>query len=133
MKESQKRARQFVLDIRAGVTDPDLLRKYGLNPKKFYLYKASALDIIAKENKKDFRQKRRINPHHVIADIRCGFDDETLMTKYSLSSREFQSVLRQIIEAKLASALELSGRLSITKSQVMDAFVEMGKAIRELD
>ncbi len=59
--------------------------------------------------------------------------DDTIMVKYDLNHREFQSVLRQIIEAGLASALELSGRLSITESQVRDAFVEMVKAIRELD
>jgi hypothetical protein len=133
MCNGQDRAREFVADVKSGVGDSGLQQKYGLPGRKFFLYKASALDIIAKEKMIEFRQKRTISPYRVLADMESGMGDEELMAKYDLNRREFQSVLRQIIEAGLASALQLSGRLSITGSQVREAFVEMGKAIRELD
>jgi hypothetical protein len=69
----------------------------------------------------------------VLADIKSGMDDEQLMIKYDLLPRQLQSVFRQIINAGLSTPMEMSQRLSITKSQVREAFVEMGKAIRELD
>ena len=56
-----------------------------------------------------------------------------LMVKYNLLPRHLQSAFRQIINAGLITPLELSNRLKITKSQVREAFVEMGKAIKELD
>ena len=60
-------------------------------------------------------------------------DDEALMIRYGLQPRQLQNAFRQIINAGLATPMELSKRLSITKSQVTDAFKEMGKAVAELD
>jgi hypothetical protein len=133
MNNGKERAREFVADVKGGFSDSVLQQKYGLPKGKFFFYKASALDIIAKEKMIEFRQKRTINPYRVLSDMESGMGDDALMVKYDLNHREFQTVLRQIIEAGLASALELSGRLSITESQVREAFVEMGKAIKELD
>jgi uncharacterized protein (DUF433 family) len=133
MSKRQERARQFVADVRAGASDESLRAKYGLSERKFFLYKASALDIIAKERAEELRAKRKINAHQLLADIKSGMNDDALMAKYELTARELQSVLRQIIEAGLATALDLSSRLAVTKSQVREAFIEMGKAIRELD
>ncbi len=62
-----------------------------------------------------------------------GMSDNELMEKYLLTRRALQSALRQLIELRLATPMELSNRLSITTSQVREAFVEMGKAIKELD
>ena len=39
----------------------------------------------------------------------------------------------QIIKSGLMGPLELGNRLAMTTSQVSEAFVEMGKAVRELD
>jgi hypothetical protein len=60
-------------------------------------------------------------------------DDEALMTKYDLVPRQLQSIFRQLISAGLMTPMELSTRLSITKSQVREAFLEMGKAVSDLD
>ena len=59
--------------------------------------------------------------------------DDELIVKYFLTRRGLQSALRQLIKLGLATPQELSNRLSITTSQVREAFVEMGKAIKELD
>jgi uncharacterized protein (DUF433 family) len=133
MKLKASQALEFVQDLKSGLTDHDLRNKYGLSERKFYAYKAIALDIIAKENAGRATQGRRISARQVLSDLRSGVDDERLMSKYDLVPRQLQSVFRQLISAGLITPMELSKRLSITKSQVMEAFVEMGKAIRELD
>ena len=120
-------------DVRARISDEALQKKYGFPSKKFYLYKASALDIIAKEDAQKPRRSIRINAKEFLADIRSGMDDEALMIKYGVLPRQLQSAFRQIINGGLATPMELSKRLSITKSQVREAFVEVGKAIAELD
>jgi hypothetical protein len=115
------------------MSDAALQEKYGLSREKFYLYKATALDIIAKEDSKKSERKIRISGKQLLKDIQSGMDDEALMIKYDLAPRQLQSAFRKIISAGLATPMELSHRLSITKSQVREAFVEVGKAIKELD
>ncbi len=131
--QANARAREFVADVRGGVSDEFLQSKYGLSSHKFYLYKATALDIIAKERGAKFRKQIEIKAKQFLVDIRSGMDDEALMIRYNLLPRQLQSVFRRIIDAGLITPLELSNRLQITKSQVREAFVEMGKAVRELD
>jgi hypothetical protein len=127
------RASQFVSDVRARISDDALQVKYGLSSKKFYLYKATALDIIAKEDAQKSKPGVRISAKQFLADIKSGMDEEALMIRYNLVPRQLQSAFRQIINAGLVAPLELSNRLSITKSQVREAFVDVGKAIAELD
>lgn len=126
-------ANEFVQDIKAGMSDEALQRKYVISRNKFYLYKATALDIIAKERAHKSKGKIRINASQFLEDIRSGMDDEALMIKYNLISRNLQTAFRKIIEKGLITPLELCNRLKVTKSQVREAFLEMGKAIRELD
>jgi hypothetical protein len=124
---------EFVADVRAGMGDEALQRKYVIARTKFYLYKATALDIIAKERSKNPTAKIRINATEFLDDIRSGMDDEALMIKYNLIPRNLQTAFRKMIEKGLITPLELCNRLKVTKSQVREAFLEMGKAIKELD
>ncbi|MGO9123002.1 MAG: hypothetical protein ACLQPD_35945 [Desulfomonilaceae bacterium] len=127
-----KTAEDFIKDVASGMTDEDLQKKYRVSGRKFTLYKATALDIIAK-NKRKNPGKRKLKAQDFLKDVKRGMSDNELMGKYLLSRRALQSALRQLIELRLATPLELSNRLSITKSHVREAFVEMGKAIKELD
>jgi hypothetical protein len=127
-----KTAENFIRDVASGMADEDLQEKYRVSGQKFILYKATALDIIAK-NKRKNPNKRKLKAKDFLKDVKIGMGDDELMEKYLLSRRALQSALRQLIELGLATPLELSNRLSITKSQVREAFVEMGKAIKELD
>ena len=131
--QANMKARQFVDDVRAKISDEELQKKYGFSSRKFYLYKASALDIIAKAKAQKPKRGIKISAKEFLIDIRSGMDDEALMIRYGLLPRQLQSAFRQIINAGLATPMELSKRLSITKSQVREAFVEVGKAIEELD
>jgi hypothetical protein len=126
-------AREFVEDVRAGMNDEALRRKYVITRKKFYLYKARALDIIAKEKAQNSKIKIKISAGRFLDDIRSGMDDESLMVKYGLIQRHLQTAFRKVIEKGLITPLELCNRLKVTKSQVREAFLEMGQAIRELD
>lgn len=126
-------AKEFVEDVKKGIHDSVLQKKYGLSGDRFFLFKAAALDLVAKEPGRTDKRPRKINARQILSDIKSGMDDDSLMVKYELNQRELQKVFRKLIQSGLATALELSSRLSITKSQVREAFVEMGKAIRELD
>ncbi len=134
MKNRQSaRGLEFVADVRAGLSDPFVQRKYGLSRHKFYMYKATALDIIAKERAQKSKKQIEIKAKQFLVDIRSGMDVEALMIKHNLIPRHHQSAFRKIIEAGLMTPLELSNRLQITKSQVREAFIEMGKAVQELN
>jgi hypothetical protein len=136
MKSEQPnpRAREFIQDVRVGLSDAALQWKYGLPDHKFLLYKATALDIIAKERTQQSKKRIEIHAKQFLVDIWSGMDDEALMVKHNLLlPRHLQSAFRQIISLGLITPLELANRLKITKSQVREAFVEMGKAIKELD
>jgi hypothetical protein len=124
---------EFVRDVVAGLSDAALQQKYGLPSNEFYLYKATALDIIAKKRAEQSKNRIKVNAKQLLVDIWSGMDDEALMVKYNLLPRHLQSAFRQMINAGLITPLELANRLRITKSQVQEAFVEMGKAIKELD
>jgi hypothetical protein len=125
--------REFVTDVLAGMSDAELQEKHRLSVNDFYTYKAMVLDFIAKRHSQTSRRKIEINATQFLADLRSGLDDEALMIKYGLLPRQLQRAFRKMIKAGHITALEISNRLEITKSQVTKAFVEMGKAIKELD
>jgi len=130
---AKKTIEEFIKDVDAGLRDEDLMTKYGLSRSAFYKYKAAAKDILAKEKSASEKHKLRINARQFLHDVKAHMDDQALMEKYHITQRQLQSLLRQLIQAGLMSALELANRLKVTQSQVTEAFEEMGKAIKELD
>lgn len=128
-----KRTEEFIKDVEAGVRDESLMTKYGLSGATFYRYKAAAKDYLAKERAASEKSKLKINAQRFLYDVKAHMDDQALMEKYHITQRQLQSLFRQLIETGLMSPLELANRLKVTQSQVTEAFVEMGKAIKELD
>jgi len=131
--QSNVRAGESVADVRVRLNDAILQRKYGLSRNKFYQYKATALDIIAKETGTKFRTQIEIRAKQLLVDIRSRMDDEAAMMNCNLLPRHLQSTFRQLIETGLITPLEPSNRLQMTRSQVREAFVAMGEAVGELD
>ncbi len=125
-------AKEFIQDVQAGMSDTALQAKYGMSGKQFFMYKAAVKDYLAKEKQKTGKG-RKVSAKEILADIKADLSDDEIMDKYNFTRRQLQSVLRQLINAGLATPKELSNRLSITRSQVTEAFVETGKAIHELD
>lgn len=126
-------SQEFIEDVSAGVSDDVLQSKYSLSGRKFILAKATAKDYLAKVKEERAKPTRTIDGKQFLTDLESGLDDDGLMLRYKLTPRQLQRLFRQLISAGLVTPLQLSQRLSITKSQVTEAFVEMGKAIKELD
>lgn len=128
-----EQTREFIADVKAGLSDDVLKKKYGLSGQKFLVAKASAKDFLAKLKQETAKPTRTIDGKRFLNDLQSGMDDDELMLRYNLTQRQLQRLFRQLINAGLVTALQISKRLSITRSQVTEAFVEMGKAIKELD
>lgn len=128
-----KDAREFVRDIQGGLNDEALQQKYSLYGKKFRIAKAQVMDFLAKEKAARTQPTREIDGRQFLADIKSGTADDILMSKYSLSARQLQALFRELITAGVFTPLELSDRLAVTKSQVWEAFVEVGRAVEEIE
>lgn len=133
MRLSGKRAMEFVRDVKSGMPDIELQLKYDVSPKLLTLFKAQAKELMRDLRNRDKQPKIQISAQRVLEDIKTGVDDDALMQKYDLTSRQLQRLFRKIIAAGLLSPVELADRLSVTKSQVAEAFAEVGKAVEELD
>jgi hypothetical protein len=126
-------AQQLVADIDSGIPDADLMAKYRLQPEVFYRYKAAVKDSLAQKNTASERSKLSLDAHQILDDLRAHMDDQSLMMKHNLTQRQLQGVFRQLIHEGLIAPLEIANRLKVTKSQVTEAFVEMGKDIGRKD
>ncbi len=125
---------EFVSDVRAGIADADLTAKYGISGRKLVLHKIAVRDYLEQlEEQRGGRSSRKISAKQLLGDLRSGLDNDELMLKYELSPRQLQKALRQIIGAKLMTPLELANRLSVTRSQVTEAFREVQEAMKEIE
>jgi DNA-binding MarR family transcriptional regulator len=77
--------------------------------------------------------KRTINAKQIITDIKSGTDENSLLQKYDLTPRQFQTLLRKLVVSGYISSLEISDWLRLTQSEVFSAMNETDKAIQELD
>jgi hypothetical protein len=77
--------------------------------------------------------KRTIRAREVARDDHAGMGDTNLMEKYGLSAKQLEDLLRKLLDADLISHMQLFERTSLSDSQVTKAFVEVGKAVKELD
>ncbi len=123
-----KQALQFLEDYKAGLGDAELRSKYDLSDRDLRLMKAGARDWIAQKKTPEQAPSLKVDALEILRDLRSGVDDEALMRKYHLTGRQLQRVFRKLIAAGAISALELSGRLSITSSQIREAFEEVERS-----
>jgi hypothetical protein len=117
----------FLKDLAAGMSDDALQKKYELSPRDFLIHKAASKDLMEKYRKSVQNNKRKINAQNLLKDIRDHLDEESLMVKYELTARQLQYLLRRIIAEGLATPRELAGLLSVTKSQITQVFVDLGR------
>ncbi len=132
MRLSGKKAMEFLKDVKSGMPDIELQLKYNVSPKLLNLFKAQAKEAMRELRSRSKQPKIQISAQQVLDDIKSGMDDEALMGKYDLTTRQLQRLFRKVIAAGLLSPVELADRLSVTKSQVLEAFEEVGKALDEL-
>ncbi len=86
-------------DIRAGIPDSELMKKYRLSPMGLQdlLKKMEQLGLVAIISARDFRR-----------DIRMGMSDVDLMAKYELSAKSLGTVFEQMENAGISIGLEKS-------------------------
>ena len=129
-----QQARDFILDVKAGLSEEALAEKYNLHPKSVYLHKLAVKSYLAEKAESAIvKPSLRISAELVLEDIKSGLDNEGLMNRYELTERQLQRLYRKIIEAGLMTPLELAARLKVTKSQIMEAFSEAQQPIDETD
>lgn len=132
MKLEGKVADDFIMDVMQGVDDVALKEKYGVSTLELVLLKGAAREIVERRRQESARA-RRVSAREFLREIRSGADEEALKSKFNLTSRQYQTLLRELINAGIATPLELSNRLSVTQSQVEEVLREWEAASKLLD
>ncbi len=112
------KAGDAVRDIRSGMTDSQLMEKYGLSAKGLHSLVLKLLEVKAitpaeiKQRSAAYHDTtviQRMEEEDFIEDIRSAMSDSDLMKKYALSSDGLRRVFQTLIEAKVISSEELYG------------------------
>ena len=129
------KAGEAVRDIRSGMTDSELMGKYGLSAKGLQSLFLKLLDAKAMTHA-EMSQRReiyhdttiiqQINAGDIVEDIRSGMTDSDLSKKYDLSSKGLRFVLQTLTDTHVITVEELYATSSSAHDTV---FVEN---IREL-
>ena len=78
-------------------------------------------------------RKVRISAEEIVADIRAGLDDNSIVRKYKITPEKLQQVFLRLVEAKYLTAKELYERAKLTETQITQAFIEANKIIDEIE
>lgn len=112
------KARDVINDIRSGMTDSELMEKYGLSAKGLQSLFLKLLDIKAltqaeiDQRSAAYQKTVSILPidgNDLTKDIRAGMTDSELMEKYDLSSEALQFALQTLTDTKVISVEEVYG------------------------
>ncbi len=124
------KAGDAVRDIRSGMTDSQLMDKYGLSAKGLQslmrkLLEAKAITPAEIEQRSalyhDTTVTQQIDATDVVEDLRSGMTHSELMKKYDLSSEGLQFILQTLTDTQVLTVEELYA----TSSSVHDTvFVE---------
>lgn len=92
MKKPRISAKEAVKDIRAGMNDIALMKKYGLSAKglKSLLKKLGQAGII-----------KHLNAYEVMTDLKSGISSNDLMKKYGLTEEGLQNLFQELDRAGL--------------------------------
>ncbi|MFC1836682.1 PilZ domain-containing protein [Thermodesulfobacteriota bacterium] len=126
MKKPIIDAKQASIDIRSGMDDEALMRKYRLTPKglKSLLSKLGAARII-----------KYLNASDVLQDFRSGSSERDLMEKYGLSHRGLDNLLSEMRRAGIhreAGRLEaMPAALTVCEEEIVEA-IRAGRSRKEL-
>ncbi len=101
MQKRRIDAKEALEDIRRGMDDGWIMRKYGLSRTGLEsLYRKLA----------DVGVVRQLNPQDVVRDIQEGATDEDLMQRYRLSSRGLENLFEQLAHAGFITWDVIEGR-----------------------
>jgi DNA-binding HxlR family transcriptional regulator len=77
--------------------------------------------------------KRQLQAKLIVKDINDGLNDSQLMEKYTLTPKQLEQVLRQLLDQDLITHMQLYERTQLSDTQITKAFMDTADAIRELD
>ncbi len=104
-------AREAMDDIRSGMSDDALMKKYRLSEQGL----ASLIKKLCKRG-----LLKQLNAKEALKDIRSGMDDEQLMEKYRVSAKGLQTMLEQMVHAGLLSQdLRDTWRLNVERKAAL--------------
>ncbi len=108
--------REAVRNIRSGMTDSQLMEKYGLSAKGLQSLLLKLLEVKAitpaeinqrKAAYHDTTVIQRMDEEDFIKDIRSGMSNSDLMKKYALSSDGLRRLFEMLIEANAISSQDI--------------------------
>ncbi|MBI4964726.1 MAG: hypothetical protein HY913_15715 [Desulfomonile tiedjei] len=104
-------ARELLRNIRSGMTNKDLMQKYGLsrNGLKRIFEEMTQAGIAFFRDRSGFREKKRVNVRAITEDILEGMTESQIMEKYGLSSRGLQSTFWKLAHSGILTWDELLG------------------------
>ena len=106
------KARDAVRDIRSGMTDSELMEKYGLSAKGLQsvflkLLEAKAITHAEMNQRRaiyhDITVVQQIDARDIVKDIRSGMTDSELLKKYDLSSEGLRFALQTLTDTEVMS------------------------------
>ncbi len=124
------KARDAVNDIRAGMTDSELMQKYGLSAKGLQRLFLKLLQVKAitqselnrrLESYLDTMMIEQMDAADMLEDLRSGTSNSELMQKYGLSAWGLQRAFQTLMQEKAIAEEELS---STSQSEVDTVSVE---------
>ncbi len=139
------KAQEIVKDIRAGMDDSALMRKYGLSAKglqwsfeklvKAGIFTQQDLEKRARtteEAPSPAAPRKEVSAKEVLKDIKNGLTDEELMDKHKLTAKGIHSLFRQLIKAGLMTQKDLDVRQPALEGTVEISSDKLS-AVQELD
>jgi len=129
------KASDAVRDIRSGMTDFELMERYGLSAKGLQSLILKLMESKAitrteiEERRKSYHDTlvlRRLDESSLIEDIRSGISDSDLMVKYDLSADGLRTMFQNLMKAKAITPEDLYGASTSVHDTV---FVENLRAL----
>jgi hypothetical protein len=134
-KLSGQVAADFARDVVNEMANDKLMKKYSISSlHSLGLLKAQVRKVYNEQNNPQKKTQLTINKTDFLQDLRGGLDNSQLIEKYRLKKERYlQQLFRKLIDRGDLDISEIADRLSVTQSQVREAFKEAEDAIRELD
>jgi uncharacterized protein (DUF433 family) len=130
MPERQISAKEILRDVREGLDDTAIMRKYKLSPKGLHNVYNELVDCGYLERVGQHYvvpTARRISTREIVAEIRRGVSNEELMRRHKLTEAGLQNAFKLLVDTRALGAEEIAGRQSLR----FEAVVPQG--IREME
>jgi uncharacterized protein (DUF433 family) len=77
--------------------------------------------------------KTKVKAKEIVKDIRDRLTDDEIMAKYGMNDKQFEFILRQLVDTGRITAEEIYSRASLSHSSISRAFVGVYQFLHELE